>query len=53
MKRQKLTNQITFKDEKDEQYEIKFFKLQSFLARNHPEVLDDYEQDERGNIVYG
>ena len=50
-------NHPTYTEDKETKYEIQFFKLKSFLARQYPEALDEYEGDyneeEKGGIVYG
>lgn len=45
MKRRK--SQIMFEEDKETKYEIAFFKLQSFLSRNYPDVLEDWHDQER------
>lgn len=56
MKKRVIQNQAIQDSREDSLYEIKFFNLQSFLARNYPEILEEYENRENergGHIVYG
>ena len=56
-KKKQIENQHTFLDNETEN-EIKYFNLKHFLAKKYPEILDEYEdenkyEDENGVIVYG
>ena len=50
MKRKKIRKLIL-----DEDYtsETKYYKLISFLFKYYPDILDEYELQDREDIVYG
>lgn len=53
MRKKRKIQHISDENMRETKYEIKYFKLESFLSRHYPEILEEFEAETQENIVYG